>query len=1583
MGSDGGNLFAALSDSEDPHSFKDSQTALFRPSQVKSESTPRGLFGDLPGPSVVSLFNREKTPTTNIFSPVSTSNVSTSHGLFGLPLSSQANNSALESLDEGTTSVAHDIFASDKSTHNFNSPSTSTSDGIIMPSSEQKSTSFHSFASFSFSGSRTSTPSNAMDSKEPSRSFASPFVWKRDSARVPEATNNLHPPSLFAAIDSKTIHPVTGLFKTATKNQLLFKQSEKPLHTQDLSVSPVSSISSPKGTFASPSAFECSPSSTSPTSAGSASVANVLPAIKLSNLPVGLNQKTTLTKLFSRFGSIQRIICQPSLDTALIAFASSAEAHKAKTEASRVTPGVTVSLAKCVKRNSGVSPTVSPQKPPSFFHQTKLTSPKCGPSSSGMSRRSAASLSSPSLTDTSVPTACTVDERLAVLEARDEAEHRRVALAKQAAVSERARRSPVRVGGTTGRSTVRGVCPDMCPETERYLRECRQRVSVFECLTSSLSAGSASWRLDHTRAVKDYSRSSADQAEPLPWELRPPDVLERTMAYLLASIADRPELDSSRSLWKPWYEFLWTRTRAIRKDITQQNIHSPTIIGIVEKVTRFHIFCAARLVDQPLDSFDPRINSENLTQCLQTLKQLYDDLKPPSLPVPAGAVDPCPCEAEFRAYMILMKLNDASVLAEVQKFPATLRKSAPVQFAMEVNFAVTERNFIRFFRLVRQADCLTACLLHRYFSQVRSQALFSMAAAFNGHPRHEVLFPLSTLVHQLAFESVSDAQAFCEHWGLSVTDTDLVFHRQCPPRLPELVWKERRAPSLIESKRSGIRLSALFNGGPVNPSDAIPPPVHSSFDAHNRLLPAPVSVLDAPVLTMETPDAVRPLKQDSSPPATVSTPASTMTPPASTVPPSAPAPAIPSQSPVTPLPHTVSSVSTRVQSKASVCAEPAGEGSGFSARSLATGGTAAVSEICDNFIADLVNDQIRQIAAPAIRERDAQIGTEVQNQVDHIVDATVPPLVESLCGRVCAEERVLSDLFDTLLCSLVRCVCKRSFLKYQAQQLNRLRTLCTYFEIWKMCLQRRQNKMKSQDLILSMPAYPSLAADAICLAGSRVATYCDRLQGGGSANSTDAPTPSKRTRFSKWADKVDFDLAWRPLDPLSNLEGAQLGILLPPSLPTTGLPPHSTSALLFSWLLAKLGRYRTMVLPSPPARLDLSPLSALIAVDMPQSAHECLRLPTLNVCTVPLDDSKPEPTGQVHVLRLALPTCHATLAYSWTPQLQDGLYWLSGVFEAEVLNRKQEPDHKDTTLALAEAPLVSTLMDATLIHVENCFLLPLLNLLENWNTQDLTDPSPRLILEAYNECVDHFHNSSLAILSPPPSASACNNRNLLRVDNDLLSRLPSSFPLGVTPAPSWEAAAKAWSLFVDSVLPDRYSLRVAKLSAVLFARRRTNLSQRLQSRNFDSHLGVPFAPWTAACIHFIRAKLEALCAACTDNPSPSASSLTQPIEKATEAHLLRAAADSLIADFSSEVTFLTTQWPGAWLEDFFASSGEPRYTFASVASFCDANSSTSPAPPLEVAQPTKTEQLLSQLDKLEFRLKRVSEEARSLCRRTQ
>ena len=63
------------------------------------------------------------------------------------------------------------------------------------------------------------------------------------------------------------------------------------------------------------------------------------------------------------------------------------------------------------------------------------------------------------------------------------------------------------------------------------------------------------------RVVKEYSRSSADQGVPLPHELRPAAVLDRTMTYLMNNIMD----DGRDGEWAEWYEFLWSRTRGIRK----------------------------------------------------------------------------------------------------------------------------------------------------------------------------------------------------------------------------------------------------------------------------------------------------------------------------------------------------------------------------------------------------------------------------------------------------------------------------------------------------------------------------------------------------------------------------------------------------------------------------------------------------------------------------------------------------------------------------------------------------------------------------------------------------------------------------------------------------------------------------------------------------------------------------------------------------------------------------------------------------------------------------------------------------------
>jgi len=61
---------------------------------------------------------------------------------------------------------------------------------------------------------------------------------------------------------------------------------------------------------------------------------------------------------------------------------------------------------------------------------------------------------------------------------------------------------------------------------------------------------------------------------PLPTEMRPPEVLDRTMDYLMNNIMDR----GGPGQREDWFDFLWNRTRAIRKVLDHVN-NPPKVYG--------------------------------------------------------------------------------------------------------------------------------------------------------------------------------------------------------------------------------------------------------------------------------------------------------------------------------------------------------------------------------------------------------------------------------------------------------------------------------------------------------------------------------------------------------------------------------------------------------------------------------------------------------------------------------------------------------------------------------------------------------------------------------------------------------------------------------------------------------------------------------------------------------------------------------------------------------------------------------------------------------------------------------------------
>uniref|UniRef100_A0A8C5U201 Germinal-center associated nuclear protein n=1 Tax=Malurus cyaneus samueli TaxID=2593467 RepID=A0A8C5U201_9PASS len=567
-----------------------------------------------------------------------------------------------------------------------------------------------------------------------------------------------------------------------------------------------------------------------------------LTAIQCKNIPDYLNDRTVLDKHFSQFVKVRRIMTRRNKKMAVLHFFDHASAALARKKAKELHKDIVTfwqkkktspairefsskekkagedegrqnseeqsyqhsPLRKPLIRSSagGVMPgRSSPAKKPALRKALQFEAEPFDSSSEGQSSEGfGASLSS--LSNLVGLVAETSEERYRLLDQRDK-------------IMRQARIKRTDLGKA---KTVVGTCPDMCPEKERYMRETRNQLSIFELLQGSD-------KVDHAAAIKEYSRSSADQEEPLPHELRPSEVLSMTMDYLVTNIMDQGEGN-----YREWYDFVWNRTRGIRKDITQQHLCNPLMVSLIEKCTRFHIHCAHHLCEEPMSSFDAKINNENMTKCLQSLKEMYQDL--------ANKGIYCKSEAEFRGYNVLLNLNKGDILREVQQFHPEVRNSPEVRFAVQAFAALNSNNFVRFFKLVQAASYLNACLLHGYFNQIRKDGLKSLNIAYTVSTQRSTVFPLDHLVRMLLFKDCEEATDFISYYGLSVSDGGYVELNRAAFLEPDGLPKPRKSPFV--SQKLTVCVGEVVNGGPL-PSVPHHVPV-SSFNGQNKYIGGSTSV---------------------------------------------------------------------------------------------------------------------------------------------------------------------------------------------------------------------------------------------------------------------------------------------------------------------------------------------------------------------------------------------------------------------------------------------------------------------------------------------------------------------------------------------------------------------------------------------------------------------------------------------------------------------------------------------------------------------------------------------------------------------
>lgn len=355
-----------------------------------------------------------------------------------------------------------------------------------------------------------------------------------------------------------------------------------------------------------------------------------------------------------------------------------------------------------------------------------------------------------------------------------------------------------------------GTCYDMCPEKERLLRIHGNMISQFE---SKMIDSKLEPVIEIM--VKQYARSSADQANPLSYELRPTPVLVKTMNYMLKNIINPIEFNIKQDLTS-WYDFCWDRFRAVRKDIVQQNLQNSEVITILEQIGRFHIACYDLMLGYT--GFDIKLNTENLNNCIQMLMPMYRDSE-----------QPCTNEAEFISYELLMYLGGPQFYSAYNLLPIHIKQSPQVRFCIEAHKTYLQSsNTVDFFNLLKKTTYMNCCILQRIIPSVRYYNIKMINISYTT-AKQVYKLEIKKFMEKMCFDDIHSTQEFCSDIQLKFDNTHVEFLRKAMFSAPENGRQKQEL--IIVQKRQN--LTFLISGMQTLP-DVIINSVHSSFDSNNR-----------------------------------------------------------------------------------------------------------------------------------------------------------------------------------------------------------------------------------------------------------------------------------------------------------------------------------------------------------------------------------------------------------------------------------------------------------------------------------------------------------------------------------------------------------------------------------------------------------------------------------------------------------------------------------------------------------------------------------------------------------------------------
>lgn len=404
-------------------------------------------------------------------------------------------------------------------------------------------------------------------------------------------------------------------------------------------------------------------------------------------------------------------------------------------------------------------------------------------------------------------------------------------------------------------SLIIGVCPDMCPESERGERERKGDLDHYERVDGDRNQTSKSL------AVKKYTRTAEREAI----LIRPMPILQNTMEYLL-SLLDRPYNENFLGM----YNFLWDRMRAIRMDLRMQHIFNQEAITLLEQMIRLHIIAMHELCEYTKgegfsEGFDAHLNIEQMNKTSVELFQMYDDHRKKGITVPT--------EKEFRGYYALLKLDKhpgykvepSELSLDLANMTPEIRQTSEVLFARNVARACRTGNFIAFFRLARKASYLQACLMHAHFSKLRTQALASLHSGLQINQG----LPVSDMSNWIGMEE-EDIEALLEYHGFSIkvfeepymVKNDLFLHadKDYKTKCSKLVHMKKSrtivedvsAPTVVEDVSTPFPLPSLITEATIGNQQCITAHKHEMPPARSLKKQTSMRLFDKEVADSKT-----------------------------------------------------------------------------------------------------------------------------------------------------------------------------------------------------------------------------------------------------------------------------------------------------------------------------------------------------------------------------------------------------------------------------------------------------------------------------------------------------------------------------------------------------------------------------------------------------------------------------------------------------------------------------------------------------------------------------------------------------------